>query len=262
MTPRRTGRSALLIALGVLAALETSPVVARADAQQTTLFSEGNDHYAAGQFDEAVKDYRQILSQGFEAAAVHYNLGNALYKSGKVGPAILEMEKAAVLAPNDPDIVANLGYLRSLTADKATTGAQTTSFFVERLLAMTTLDQDCQVLALLYLVVGALVSVRIVAGGHLMRRAALWGIAALAVPLALSAGVCGIKTYRAATTTHAVVLQERLDVRSGPGDENTTLFTVHEGLKLRVHKQQGSWLQVSLDSGLTGWVPVSSVGVI
>ncbi|HZI94498.1 MAG TPA: SH3 domain-containing protein, partial [Patescibacteria group bacterium] len=207
--------------------------------------------------------YRQLLNQGFTSEAIHYNLGNALFKMGEIGPAILEFEKAASIAPNDPDLIANLEFVRTLTADKTTeAGAQTTAFFVERLLSLTTIDQDAVIFCVLYLVMGLLVGLRIGMSGALPRRIALWGMATLALPLALSAGSFGVKLYRSATTTHAIVLAERLDVRSGPGDENTTLFTVHEGLKLRVRNQQGSWFQVSLDNGLNGWVPASSLGII
>ena len=50
--------------------------------------------------------------------------------------------------------------------------------------------------------------------------------------------------------------------QSGPGEDNTTLFTVHEGLKVRLRDQQGSWWHVSLDNGLNGWLPSDSLGVI
>lgn len=258
---RRLARVIVQCALGAIClAAFGRPVRAQ---ENVRLFGEGNNHYMAGEFEEAAGDYRQLLAQGFRGAAIHYNLGNALYKMGKVGPAILEYEKAAILAPDDDDVRDNLEFVRSLTADKTTgNGAQTTSFFVERLLGLTTLDQDAAVMVGLYLLASALVAVRIVSSRPGLRRAALWGMAALALPLAVAAGGYGVKLYRAETTTHAIVLQERLDVRSGPGDDNTTLFTIHEGLKVRVRHQQGAWFQVSLENGLNGWVPSAAVGVI
>lgn len=226
------------------------------------LFAAGNSEYEAGRYEEAARDYRQLITQGYGSEAVHFNLGNALYKTGRIGPAILEYEKAAAMAPNDAEVRSNLEFVRSLTADKTTGGAQTTSFFVERLLSLTTPDQDAVALLALFLAMGALVAIRIAGGAEMMRRLAVWGMVVLALPLLVAASAYSIKLYRAATTTQAIVLAERLDVRSGPGEDNTTLFTVHEGLKLRVRSEQGAWLLVSLENGLNGWVPASSVGVI
>src|SRR5271170_2003935 len=42
-----------------------------------------------------------------------YNLGNSYARAGKPGLAVLSYERAALLAPDDPDINANLAYVRS-----------------------------------------------------------------------------------------------------------------------------------------------------
>jgi tetratricopeptide (TPR) repeat protein len=42
-----------------------------------------------------------------------YNLANSYARAGKPGLAVLSYERAALLAPNDPDIDANLAYVRA-----------------------------------------------------------------------------------------------------------------------------------------------------
>src|ERR1700743_1944350 len=42
-----------------------------------------------------------------------YNLGNSYARAGKPGLAVLNYERAALLAPNDPDINSNLEYVRT-----------------------------------------------------------------------------------------------------------------------------------------------------
>ncbi len=215
---------------------------AAADAAQeaAAIFSAGNDHYAAGEYEDAAQHYRQLLTQGYTGPAVHYNLGNALYKLKQLGPAILEYEKAAKLAPNDPDIEANLEFARSLTADRTSVGgARTTSFFIEELLSLTTLDQDALMLTVVWLVLSALAAVLIVTRSPAVKRLMIWSLAVVAIPLLVLGASFGFKQYREATTVHAIVLKERVDVKSGPGEDNTTLFTVHEGLKVRVRNDFG-----------------------
>src|SRR5271170_4000942 len=44
-----------------------------------------------------------------------YNLANSYARAGKPGLAVLSYERAALLAPDDPDINANLAYVRTST---------------------------------------------------------------------------------------------------------------------------------------------------
>src|SRR5882757_11401081 len=49
---------------------------------------------------------------GYSAAGL-YNLANAYARQGKPGMAVLNYERASLLSPNDPDIDANLSYVRA-----------------------------------------------------------------------------------------------------------------------------------------------------
>ncbi|MFQ5700566.1 MAG: tetratricopeptide repeat protein [Acidobacteriota bacterium] len=227
------------------------------------LFKAGNDLYAAGDYEGAGSSYRQLMNQGFRSASLHYNLGNALFKMGRLGPAILQYEKALALEPGDDDARANLRFLRSLTADKAAAaGGETTQLFMERLLRYTTLDQDAVILSIFYLAMGCLVAVGVVLEKKGLRRIIMWAVAGVSLPLVFSAVMFFAKLHITNSVVHAIILDERVDVRSGPGDDNTTLFTVHEGLRVRVRQQQGSWSKISTDNGLDGWVQSSSFGEI
>ena len=53
----------------------------------------------------------QPAEGGYSAAGL-YNLGNAYARAGKPGMAVLNYERASLLAPNDPDIEANLRAVR------------------------------------------------------------------------------------------------------------------------------------------------------
>ena len=68
-------------------------------------YNQGNQLYAHKDYAGAAAAYQQALVAG-PCAAVHYNLGNARFKSGQVGQAILEYRRARALDPADPDIAA------------------------------------------------------------------------------------------------------------------------------------------------------------
>jgi Tetratricopeptide repeat len=56
----------------------------------------------------AAKEFEKILSDGFQNGVVYYNLGNAYYRAGDYGRAILSYRKAKSLRPRDAYLEANL----------------------------------------------------------------------------------------------------------------------------------------------------------
>jgi hypothetical protein len=61
----------------------------------------------------------------------------------------------------------------------------------------------------------------------------------------------------------AVVLQPQVAVMSAPLDDETlTLFTVHEGTKVRIDRLSEEWAEVALEDGRVGWVPVGVLETI
>src|SRR5439155_19480136 len=103
----RARRHSMLTILLVLS-LALSPVQA---------YNLGNKLYAQQNYSGAATAYEEALRAG-PSAAVQYNLGNALFKSGKIGRAILNYRRARYLDPRDPDINANLTFARNYRVDK------------------------------------------------------------------------------------------------------------------------------------------------
>jgi len=58
------------------------------------------------------------------------------------------------------------------------------------------------------------------------------------------------------------VIEQAAEVLAGPGENNATLFTVHEGLLIEVRDVRPDWIQVSLPNGLNGWLRREVVEVI
>ncbi len=96
---------------GVGGALLLATALARA-ASQTTAFETANDAFAQGKFSDAARSYESIIAQQGYSAPVLFNLANAQQRGGQLGQAILNYERAKLLAPKDPDIAANLQVAR------------------------------------------------------------------------------------------------------------------------------------------------------
>jgi tetratricopeptide (TPR) repeat protein len=113
------------MATGVLAALVASAIMApgwQAAAPEGRtpdgLFAAGNAAYEEERYDDAVAAYQKILGFGVSDPRLLYNLGNAWFRLGRLGPAILSYERALRLDPSDREARDNLELSRGLIRDR------------------------------------------------------------------------------------------------------------------------------------------------
>ena len=242
---RAVGAALLLVACG------SAPLVA-----QEAFFEEGNRLYQEGDFAGAVELYERILESGVESGELHYNLGNAWFRLGEIGPAVLHYERARRMMPRDDDLRANLELARSLTVDEITPLPGFWLLRVARwwvdllsrpvLLAVVTLTWLTAMGALIVAVAGR--SESLVAWSR--RVAAAAGGLTLVFGLSLMAREIGV-----GRPDEAVIMAEAAAVHSAPSDDRALLiFTVHEGTRVRVERRSDAWVEIVLEDGRVGWV--------
>src|SRR5438309_11040223 len=83
-------------------------VFAQSDAQ----FAKANQEYADRNFKEAIDGYDQLVRSGQWSANLFYDLGNAYFRAGDFGHAILNYERALALDRHHPEATANLQIAR------------------------------------------------------------------------------------------------------------------------------------------------------
>ena len=226
------------------------------------IFDRGNAAYQRERFAEAAEDYRTVLRYGIRDPRVEYNLGNAEFRLGRLGPAILHYERARRLAPTDDEIQANLAFARTFCFDRVELPEQ------PAVLRWLYLVQDrvgpdrhaLFVLALVWLL--ALIVVAGLARPGAWSAVHGWSLAALLLALTMTIASWSATHERLEGRRLAVVLDEVVEVVAGPGPNNPTLFTVHEGLTVEIRDVRQDWVQVSLPNALNGWLPREAVGAV
>jgi tetratricopeptide (TPR) repeat protein len=226
------------------------------------MFEKANSLYSAEKYDSAQVYYTGIIEKGITNSAVFYNLGNCHYRLGQPGLARLYYEKAALLSPADPDIEANIRFIKSVIVDRSEDRAEpdflTAVFYgIHTLLA---LPAQLAVLCALLFLLAACASAMLYKRG--LARLWLGYGAALCALLILIIGIsAGYKVYTLESKQYAIILTPSLDAKNQPTGSQT-LFTAHEGTKLQIRKASGDWLLVSLPNGASGWVTAASLGKI
>lgn len=221
-------------------------------------FLEANELYAEERYDEAAALYEEILEAGFENADIEYNLGNAHYKAGRMGWAVLAYERALRLDPSHEDAAANLEFVRELLADRQSSVGGPLSAFFARLSSRFTLGRLAVLASALYFVLAGVGIAGVLRGGFAGWPGRLAVVAAVA--LVVAGALLGYRIAQAGANVEAVVLAPEVSVRTGPGDDFVLEFRLHEGTKVRLAETRGEWARVSVTgTDLEGWLPGSAV---
>jgi hypothetical protein len=233
-------------------------------ADSQSLFQQGNQYFQQENYREAIKSYTEIISQGQENAEVYFNLGNAYYKSGELGNAILNYERALRLKPRDEDIEHNLELANHRIVDRL---EQPPMLFFWRWVngirdGLTAKEWGKWSIIGLWIALAA-TALAVFRRTGLFRTPIPYG-AGILIAVWLCVFVVFLwKSQRDRATTHAIVMAEKVEVLSAPDQTGTALFDLHEGVKVRVLRNVPGWSEVSLpDPKKRGWLPTEAFEVI
>ncbi len=231
-----------------------TPFADRAD----SLFQEGNEAYRSGEYDRAIRSFEEIRETGLENGAIHYNLGNAYYKGGNLGLAVVHYRRALRLLPRDRDIRANLDFVMERTLDREIVTADIPPWrLATTISALLTWQEWLWAAEAIYgasLCILALFLVRPTLQPRL--RDPLY----VAVGLLIIVGALfAISLHQTTAVERGVVTASEMPARSGPGDQFTREFLLHEGCVVTIHRQAEGWIYCSLSADLKGWLPLRAV---
>ncbi len=233
----------LLCLLACAAAARGGPRLTRDEAIKR--FTEANRLYEAGEtaasqkhtalarrrFQEALRAYEALVAAGCRNGQLFFNLGDAYYRLGRIGKAIVNYRRAQRLLPRSAAVEENLRLARRKLEDKplpldAPELARLAAFWYFYL----TLDELLVALLAAYGVLMALLFALVFSRRPWLKPLAL-GWAAVVLALAVSFAV---KFKSEALTRRGVVVAESAAVRYGDGTHYSVKFTVHEGAELVV----------------------------
>lgn len=260
--PARSGASAMLVA----SLLILSPLSAKAQdlSYPDSLWNAGVEAYTAGQWSLALEDWEAVRSSGAVSAQLYYNLGNAYYKTGEIGKAILWYERAAKLSPEDADVRYNLEFARASTQDRIDSVPE---FFLRSWIRKASHALPGNVWAVLSLVLfAAALSLGLLfllgSAAPARRTGFFCGIAALLLSV-MCFGFAARQRSDRESASAAVVMRAVSSVKSSPSaDASTDLFILHEGTKVEILDAVAGYTLIELADGRQGWISTPDIEII
>ncbi|MDA7705952.1 tetratricopeptide repeat protein [Flavobacteriaceae bacterium] len=229
--------------------------------QTTESFKQANDLYNSGYYKEAISQYDSILASNQHSAELYFNLANCYYKLNEVGPSIFYYEKALQLAPDDLDILNNLGYAQKMTIDAI---QEVPESGVSKLLNKTlnSLSVDgwairCVGLVFLFVVLflGYYLSY-----SEAKKRLFFVSSNVVLIILFVSLGLLFKKDSLDSNTHPAIIFVKETEIKTEPNLRSETSFTLHEGTKVLVIEDYNNvWSKIKLLNGETGWMSRSEL---
>ncbi|HEY85143.1 MAG TPA: tetratricopeptide repeat protein [Chloroflexi bacterium] len=255
--------AAVFIAILSLLMVNQAGLLAKSSDGATETMKTANRLYENGQFALAAQGYQQLIDRGYTDSSLYYNLGNAHFKQGDIGRAILNYRRAEKLGPRDSDIQANLQLARAETLDRLEDTAETEGFFhhIARFTRKFTLN-ELAIFALtawfaLALLIIVLINSRI---SGAWRETLQYAIALMTMITLLGVAGLGSRMYAEKTRPEGVIVAPEVSVTSGPGNQYVTEFTLHSGTEVGIADKRGNWVLLTLPGGeVEGWVPAEAI---
>ena len=223
----------------------------------------GNEFYQEKQYNKAIDVYLQVIHLGYEGTLLYYNLGNAYYRSGKLGLSILYYEKALKLSPGDDDVIHNIAIANTKTLDKIDTLPK---FFIfqwwEGFLALFSLTGWMHTTYSFYLFLLGAICLYFFTKKPSFQRYSFFSGLILLLLLILAAIPLIINLNRELNVKSGIIVEPSATVKLAPDQTSSDAFIVHEGLKVRELDQVENWIKIKLQDGKEGWIPQSEIGTI
>ena len=213
------------------------------------------DLYAAQSYEQAADVYASILKTDVVSPELFYNYANACCKSGQLGKAILNYERALVLRPNYEDAKFNLAFLNAKITDKIEPIEQ---FFltewIDGLGNLQTANQWSITSISAFVLCLMLVLLYVFASRRSLRKIGFFGaLVCLVLSVSAMSYIFSLE-HKTQERSEAIVMVGSMSVKSAPDDSGTELFVLHEGTKVVIISTLGDWLEIRIADGHLGWV--------
>ncbi|MDE6535190.1 MAG: tetratricopeptide repeat protein [Muribaculaceae bacterium] len=251
---------AVFIAAGLMSVMGLRATVAEADSA-----------YIADDFLRAASLYQEAIDSLGPSVERYYNLGNAYYRAGLNGMAIVSYERALRLDPSNSDVKDNLEFVNSKITDRTAASGSLFSSAADKVAGAlhpnvwAWIALSCFVLALIG------VCVYFLTDAVILRKIGFFGGGLLLI-FAIIGNVLAWRATRVAVGSDAAVVVSPSVILSTaprqPKDRTEEAMLLHEGTKLQILDsipgtgKDRMWYDVKVDNSHRAWVSSDAIEII
>lgn len=219
--------------------------------QDSSSFLQGNSYYNQENFEQAINIYENILKTGVESGPLYYNLGNAYFKNGSLGKAILNYLRAQKLIPQDSDLRSNLTYAQSIIKSNRVVAEKKWLhhiFYVSlNLFKLDTITLFC---CTLYFILSLSIIFAIIKPHKILFFINIMVSFLLTISILIFLG----QFSKTIIQKEGVIVVETSEAKFEPFSKATTFFILNEGESVYIVSSEKDWVKIKRLDGKRGWV--------
>lgn len=237
------------------------------------IISEADSCYSAENYDKAVELYNKVIAEVGSSSSLYYNLGDAYYRNGELGKAMVSYYRSLRLDPTNDDARQNINFVKSKLVDKV---GESGSFFGNMFNSITnqaTSNGWAWISVVLFLIVIAGSGCYIFSGNVLLRKIGFFGgilcllVTVLTISFAIHARNLSVAKDEAVVTVPSTILSTSPRV---PKDRNEEAMLLHEGTLVKILDTVTSgsgdkatvWHEVEVDNSHRAWIKSTDIEII
>jgi len=217
---------------------------------------------ARAYYQEAILHYEAIVKDGrVQNGKLYYNIGNAYFRLGDTGRAILNYKRSSLFMRNDRNLRQNLDYARNRRADQIEPRQKekvlATLFFIHYDIPS---RMKLIVFAIAFGVLWA------AAAGRILIKAPWLKVAAVIASVVSGIFLASLITdsVSLARSPEGVITAQEIVGRMGDADTYQPSFKepLHAGSEFKLLERRAGWWHVELENGDRTWIPDGSAELV
>ncbi len=227
-------------------------------------FRKGNENLtvspslAIEEYKKAAIYYNSLIEKGVKNGPVYYNAGNAYYRTGQLGKAILMYRRALLFSPSDPQIKYNLNQARNLQKNelKYTGGNELIRILLFPHYNIPFLWKLLSFIVINIFFWSSLIFLRFKKGTVTPAFISGFFILLLAVSLTFE--------FRSSSVKHGVITANESTGRMGDSINFEASFDtpLFQGLEFTVKERRVGWILAELKNGDITWIEEKDCGIV
>ena len=232
------------------------------NAGASNLLQQADSAYIEDRYANAIELYEQVIAEEGTSTDIYYNLGNAYYRAGMLGKAIINYERALILDPTNDDAKTNLEFVNSKITDiPGDKGTFISNFFGKIINSQHSNTWAIYAMAAFILLLISIALYVFSPKIALKKTGFFGGIAFLLVSIILI--VFSSTAHATASNRNKAVITSPSTILSTsprePKDRSEEAMLLHEGTKVEIldsvtDLNQTKWYDVKVDNNHRAWL--------
>lgn len=219
--------------------------------------------YDSKNYKDAIANYEKLVNDGYKSYQLYFNIGNAYYRNNELGKAIYYYELARKVNPNDEDVRINLGISASKTIDKIDAKENFFISAVKTNLLSSFTTNTWAWFSIAAISIACVLFFIFISSHMLILKRLSFLVSCVLIVTFFVTYFLGYSALKAKVENKfAIITAKEVKIMNEPTTTAKSKFSLHEGTKIRVVENNGSWLLIKLDNGNEGWLKINDVGII